>query len=400
MGMQSDQAFRYIFELAEMLVKQEGSDLFITAGSAPGLKVKGVIKRVGDTPLTGEQADFLVRSIMSDKQAKAFDATSEANFALHFRDMARFRVSAFKQRGTSGMVLRLIRSEIPSFEQLHLPNTLSELALTKRGLIMFVGATGAGKTTSLASMVDYRNAHAPGHIITIEDPIEFFHSHKQCIVNQREVGADTDSYHIALKNTLRQAPDVILIGEVRDREAMEHAIAFAETGHLVLTTIHANNADQAFDRILNFFPDEKRQQLLMELSFNMRAFVSQRLVPRSDVDGLIPAVEVLVNTPLVSELIFQGRIREIKEAMKRANEEGLITFDQSLFQLYEQQFIDYQSALRHADSVNNLRLMIKLKSKHTAPPEMSDTMAKVSIDRSSEEETFGIGRTAHIRHRE
>lgn len=398
--MESDRAFRYIFELAEMLVKQEGSDLFITAGSSPGLKVKGVIKRVGNTPLTGEQADFLVRSIMSDKQAKMFDESSEANFALHFKDMARFRVSAFKQRGTSGMVLRLIRSHIPSFEELHLPAMLRELAMTKRGLIMFVGATGAGKTTSLAAMIDYRNAEAPGHIITIEDPIEFFHQHKKCIINQREVGADTNSYHVALKNTLRQAPDVILIGEVRDREAMEHAIAFAETGHLVLTTLHANNADQAFDRILNFFPDEKRPQLLMELSFNMRAFVSQRLVPRSDVEGLIPAVEVLVNTPLVSELIFQGRIREIKEAMSRANEEGLITFDQSLFRLYEEQFIDYQTALRHADSVNNLRLMIKLKSKHASPPELSDSMAKVEIDRSGDEEMYGIGHASSARLRE
>ncbi|MEZ5594029.1 MAG: PilT/PilU family type 4a pilus ATPase [Gammaproteobacteria bacterium] len=397
--MESDRAFRYIFELAEMLVKQEGSDLFITAGSSPGLKIKGVIKRVGNTPLTGEQADFLVRSIMSDKQAKMFDESSEANFALHFKDMARFRVSAFKQRGTSGMVLRLIRSHIPSFEELHLPPMLRELAMTKRGLILFVGATGAGKTTSLAAMIDYRNASAPGHIITIEDPIEFFHHHKQCIINQREVGADTNSYHIALKNTLRQAPDVILIGEVRDREAMEQAIAFAETGHLVLTTLHANNADQAFDRILNFFPDEKRAQLLMELSFNMRAFISQRLVPRSDVEGLIPAVEVLVNTPLVSELIFQGRIREIKEAMSRANEEGLITFDQSLFRLYEEQFIDYQTALRHADSVNNLRLMIKLKSKHAAPPELSDTMAKVDIDRSGDDEMYGIGHVAAPRQR-
>jgi len=389
--MESDRAFRYIFELAEKLVKEEGSDLFITAGTPPGVKVKGRIHRVGTAALSNEQADYLVRSIMSDKQAKAFDETQEANFALHFKDMARFRVSAFKQRGTSGMVLRLIRSHIPSFEELHLPSLLRELAMTKRGLIMFVGATGAGKTTSLAAMVDYRNAQGPGHIITIEDPIEFFHQHKQCIINQREVGSDTGSYHVALKNTLRQAPDVILIGEVRDREAMEHAIAFAETGHLVLTTLHANNADQAFDRILNFFPDEKKAQLLMELSFNMRAFVSQRLIPRSDIEGLIPAVEVLVNTPLVSELIFQGRIREIKEAMSRANEEGLITFDQSLFNLYENQFIDYQSALRHADSVNNLRLMIKLKSKHTPPPELSDTMAKVDIDRSSEEELYGIG---------
>ncbi|MDX1605031.1 MAG: PilT/PilU family type 4a pilus ATPase [Candidatus Competibacterales bacterium] len=365
--MESDQAFRYIYELAEMMVKEGGSDLFVTAGSAPAIKVSGAMRRVGTDALSAEQADYLVRSIMNDRTTRQFDEHHEANFALHFEDLARFRVSAFKQRGASSMVLRLIRSDIPSFEQLHLPSTLRDLSMTKRGLIIFVGATGSGKSTSLAAMVDYRNENSFGHIITIEDPIEFFHQHKKSLVNQREVGADTDSYEIALKNTLRQAPDVILVGEVRDRAGMEAAIAFAETGHLVLTTLHANNADQAFDRIVNFFPDEKKAQIQMDLSFNLRAIISQRLIPRSDIKGLIPAVEVLINTPLVAELIFQGRIREIKETMTRSGEQGLITFDQSLFRLYEENRIDYQTALRFADSVNNLRLMIKLKSKRQPP---------------------------------
>lgn len=386
--MESDQAFKYILDLAELLVKEEGSDMFVTAGSAPAIKVRGAMRRVGNTALTSEQADYLVRSVMNDRTSREFDEVYEANFALHFENVARFRVSAFKQRGTSGMVLRHIRSDIPDFGTLHLPQILTDLSMTKRGLIVFVGGTGSGKSTSLAAMIDYRNSNSYGHIITIEDPIEFFHQHKKCIVNQREVGSDTDSYKIALKNTLRQAPDVILIGEVRDREGMEAAIAFAETGHLVLTTLHANNADQAFDRIINFFPDEKRPQLLMDLSFNMKAFVSQRLIPRCDKQALVPAVEVLVNTPLVAELIFQGRIREIKETMSRANEQGLITFDQSLFKLYDEGLIDYETALRFADSLNNLRLMIRLKSKRT-PPASGDALGNVSIQKTREEGQAG-----------
>lgn len=387
--MESDQAFRYILDLAELLIKEGGSDMFITAGSAPAIKVRGAMRRVGNTALTAEQADYLVRSVMNDRTSRAFDEAHEANFALHFENVARFRVSAFKQRGASGMVLRHIRSDIPDFESLHLPAILRDLAMTKRGMIVFVGGTGSGKSTSLAAMIDHRNSNSYGHIITIEDPIEFFHQHKKCLVNQREVGSDTNSYETALKNTLRQAPDVILIGEVRDREGMEAAIAFAETGHLVLTTLHANNADQAFDRIINFFPDEKRPQLLMDLSFNMKAFISQRLIPRADKEALIPAVEVLVNTPLVAELIFQGRIREIKDTMSRANEQGLITFDQSLFRLYDEGFIDYATALRFADSVNNLRLMIRLKSKRTPPPGSGESLGNVSIQKTPAEEQSG-----------
>ncbi len=383
--MESEQAFKYILDLAELLVKEEGSDIFITADSAPAIKVRGNIRRVGNNALTAEQADYLIRSVMNDRTSREFDECSEANFALHFKNVARFRVSAFKQRGSSGMVLRHVRSDIPDFESLHLPEILRDLSMTKRGLIVFVGGTGCGKSTSLAAMIDYRNSNSNGHIITIEDPIEFFHQHKRCIINQREVGSDTDSYTIALKNTLRQAPDVIHIGEVRDREGMEAAMAFAETGHLVLTTLHANNADQAFDRIINFFPDEKRPQLLMDLSFNMKAFISQRLIPRCDKPALVPAVEVLVNTPLVAELIFQGRIREIKDTMSRANEQGLITFDQSLFKLYDEGFVDYDTALRFADSLNNLRLMIRLKSKRT-PPVSGDALGNVGIQKTREEE--------------
>ncbi len=378
--MDNDRAFSYVRDLAELLVKQGGSDLFITAGMAPMVKVKGDFQRVGSDALTAEQSDLLVRSIMTDRVLGMFDKSHEANFAVYFQQVARFRISAFKQRGSSGMVLRHIRADIPTFEELNLPSSLADLSMTKRGLIIFVGATGCGKTTSLASMMDHRNEHAPGHIVTIEDPIEFYHQHKQCMINQREVGMDTDSYHVALKNTLRQAPDVILIGEIRDRVTMEAAINFAETGHLVFSTLHANNADQSFDRILNFFPVEQRDQTLMDLAFNIKAIISQRLVRRCDQDGLIPAVEILLNTSLVSDLIFKGRIREIKEVMQRSTEQGLVTFDQALFNLYEEDKISYQTALRNADSVNNLRLMIKLKSRHGPPPGSAESMTNIAIE--------------------
>jgi twitching motility protein PilU len=362
-----DKATQYLYDLTLKLLELEGSDIFITAGTPPALKVNQDIHRVGERKLTPQQTTLLVRSIMNDRQAREFDQHHEANFSLNFPDVARFRVSAFTQRGSAGMVLRLIQQRIPTIEELHLPSILKDVAMYQRGLVMFLGGTGCGKTTSMAAMLDYRNSQRREHIITVEDPIEFFHQHKLSLVDQREVGVDTDSYEVALKNTLRQAPNVILIGEVRDRETMQYAVNFAETGHLCLTTLHANNTDQAFDRIVNFFPEEKRAQVLMDLSFNVRAFISQRLLPREDAAGLIPAVEILLNTPLMAELIFQGRVKEIKSVMARSSEQGIVTFDDALFNLYETGCIGYETAIRHADSANNLRLRIKLESRRPPP---------------------------------
>ncbi len=369
-----DKATQYLYDLAIKLLELKGSDIFITAGSPAALKVNQEIHRVGSQKLMPQQTMLLVRSIMNDRQARAFDQYHEINFSLNFPDLARFRVSAYTQRGSASMVLRLIQQRIPTIEELNLPPLLTEIAMQKRGLVIFVGGTGCGKTTSLAAMLDYRNSHCREHIVTVEDPIEFFHRHKQCLVDQREVGVDTDSYEIALKNTLRQAPNVILIGEVRDRETMQQALNFSETGHLCLTTLHANNADQAFDRIVNFFPEEKRAQVLMDLSFNVKAFISQRLLPREDQPTLIPAVEVLLNTPLMAELIFQGRVKEIKSVMARSSEQGIITFDEALFKLYEASRISYETAIRHADSANNLRLRIKLESQRPQPRVMGETL--------------------------
>ncbi len=363
----SEKATQYLYELTLKLLEVKGSDIFITAGSPPALKINQDLRRVTGQNLTPQQAGFLVRSIMNDRQVREFDQHHEVNFSLNFPDVARFRVSAFTQRGSAGMVLRLIQQRIPTLDELNLPPILQDIAMAKRGLVIFLGGTGCGKTTSMAAMVDHRNAHSREHIITIEDPIEFFHRHKQSLVDQREIGVDTESYETALKNTLRQAPNVILIGEVRDKETMQAVINFAETGHLCLTTLHANNADQAFDRIVNFFSDEKRQQVLMDLSFNVKAFISQRLLPREDQPGLVPAMEILLNTPLMAELIFQGRIKEIKSVMTRSSEHGIITFDMALFDLYESGKISYETAVRHADSANNLRLKIKLESKRPAP---------------------------------
>ena len=362
-----DRATQYIYDLAVKLVDLKGSDIFITAGSPPAIKVNQEIHRVSGQKLMPQQTALLVRSIMNDRQAREFEAHHELNFSLNLPDLARFRVSAFTQRGSSGMVLRLIQQQIPTLDELNLPPLLKELVMQKRGLLIFVGGTGCGKTTSMAAMLDYRNTHAREHIVTIEDPIEFFHRHKQSLVDQREVGVDTESYDIALKNALRQAPNVILIGEIRDRETMQYAINFAETGHLCLTTLHANTTDQAFDRIVNFFPEEKRDQVLMDLSFNIRALISQRLLPREDQPGIIPAVEVLINTPLMADLIFQGRVKEIKPVMARSSEQGIVTFDAALFDLYESGRISYETAIRNADSANNLRLRIKLDSQRPQP---------------------------------
>ncbi|MBK8510027.1 MAG: PilT/PilU family type 4a pilus ATPase [Candidatus Competibacteraceae bacterium] len=375
----NDKATQYLYELALKLLELKGSDIFITAGSPAAFKINQEIRRVGGPSLSPQQVALLVRSIMNDRQAREFDQYHEVNFSLNFPDVARFRVSGFTQRGSAGMVLRLIQQRIPTLEELHLPPILRDIALAKRGLVIFLGGTGCGKTTSMAAMVDYRNSQCREHIITIEDPIEFFHRHKLSLVDQREVGVDTDSYETALKNTLRQAPNVILIGEVRDRETMQAVINFAETGHLCLTTLHANTTDQAFDRIINFFPEERHAQVLMDLSFNMKAFVSQRLLPRADQSGLIPAVEILLNTPLMADLIFQGRIKEIKTMMVRSSDQGIVTFDMALFDLYEAGQISYETAIRHADSANNLRLKIKLESKRP-PPRSASENSQLNVD--------------------
>jgi twitching motility protein PilU len=350
-------------EVHDMLVKmveKKASDLFVTAGVAPCMKVNGKLQTVDDTPLTPERTRELVLSCMNDTQRKDFVRSHECNFAISARGVGRFRVSAFYQRNLAGMVLRRIETKIPTVEELMLPPIVNDLAMTKRGLILFVGATGTGKSTSLAAMIGHRNRNSSGHIITIEDPIEYVHQHQKCIVTQREVGIDTESFDIALKNTLRQAPDVILIGEVRTRETMQHAITFAETGHLCLCTLHANNANQALDRIQNFFPADARDQLWMDLSLNLRAFIAQQLIPTVDGQARRAAIEVLINTPLVSDLIRKGEVHALKELMERSNELGMQTFDQSLYQLYMDGIISYENALAHADSQNNLRLMIKM----------------------------------------
>ncbi len=361
--MERDQATRFVHDLLKLLLSKKGSDLFITAEFPPAFKLDGRVLPVSNNPLTAQHAAEIVRAIMNDRQAAEFERTRECNFAIAPTGIGRFRVSAFVQQGKVGIVFRVIADKIPTTEELHLPPLINELAMAKRGIVIVVGATGSGKSTSLAAMVGYRNENSQGHIITIEDPIEYVHPHKNCIITQREVGVDCDSWQVALKNTLRQAPDVILIGEVRERETMEHAIAFAETGHLVMCTLHANSTNQALDRIINFFPEERRSQLLMDLSLNMRAMISQRLVAFKDRKGRIPAVEILVNTPYVADLIFKGEVQEIKEAMKKGREQGMQTFDQALYDLHESEYISYEDALRNADSVNDLRLNIKLNSK-------------------------------------
>jgi len=370
--MDRQQAANYVQALLKRAVDHNASDLFVTVGAPPSAKIDGKIVHLTDQKLSVENTQMLVRSIMTDKQVAHFEESHEANFAISLPGVARFRVNAFMQRGSEGMILRMIRSDIPDFDELKLPDVLGDIAMTARGLVIFVGATSSGKSTSLAAMLDYRNQNSRGHIVTIEDPIEFVHKHKGCLVTQREVGMDTNSFGEALKNTLRQAPDVILIGEIRDRETMDHAIAFAETGHLCLSTLHANNTNQALDRIINFFPEDRRQQLLMDLSLNLKSVVSQRLLRRADGDGRVPAVEVLLNTPLIGDLIFKGDVSEIKEVMKRSRELGMQTFDQALFDLYDSYQVDYDEAISKADSVNDLRLRIKLESKRGLPKSRDD----------------------------
>ena len=390
--MDRDKAIRYMHDLLRMMIQKDGSDLFITAGSVPSMKVDGKMTPLSNQSLSPQHTQVLVRSIMNDRQMAEFDATQECNFAISLPGVSRFRVNAFTQRGSVGVVLRVIRSDIPEFADLDLPPILKDVAMTTRGLVIFVGATGSGKSTSLAAMVGYRNENSKGHIITIEDPIEFIHNHRNCIVTQREIGVDTESYEIALKNTLRQAPDVILIGEIRDRETMDYAIAFAETGHLCLSTLHANSTNQALDRIINFFPEERRAQLLMDLSLNLKGIVSQRLIPRADGEGRVPAVEVMLNTPLMSDLIFKGHVHEIKELMAKSNELGMHTFDQALFDLYEAGMITYEDALRNADSLNDLRLRIKLESKSSKKEDLMSGLDKLSVEEASDSSTASVMR--------
>ena len=359
-------------DLLRRMKKVEGSDLFITAGFPPAIKVDGAIKPVSDKPLTPQQSSTLVRSIMNDKQTKDFDATKECNFAIAPTNIGRFRISAFIQQGLSGCVCRTITTEIPTLEELDLPPILKDIVMTKRGLVILVGGTGTGKSTTLAAMVGHRNQNSKGHIITIEDPIEYVHEHGGCVITQREIGVDTEGWHVALKNTLRQAPDVIMIGEIRDRETMEYGIQFAETGHLCLATLHANSANQALDRIINFFPEEKRDQLLMDMSLNIKALVSQRLIPRESGTGRIAAIEVLLNSPLIADLIFKGEVMAIKEVMAKSNRLGMKTFDQALFDLYEESIISYEEALKNSDSMNEVRLRIKLDSKRGVAKEEED----------------------------
>ncbi len=362
--MERDQALKFMHDLLRLMVQKNGSDLFITAGFPPAIKIDGRVVPQSNQVLSPQHTAELARAVMNDRQAAEFEATKECNFAISPAGIGRFRANAYIQQARVGLVLRTIAQRIPTFDDLGLPSVLRDIAMAKRGLVIFVGGTGTGKTTSLAAMVDYRNENSYGHIITVEDPIEYVHHHKNCIVSQREIGIDTEDWEAALKNTLRQAPDVILMGEIRDRETMDYAIAFAETGHLCLATLHANSANQAIDRIINFFPEDRRQQLLMDLSLNLRALISQRLLPLKERKGRVPAVEILLNSPLIADLIFKGEVPGIKEVMKRSRELGMQTFDQSLFQLYEDEQITYEDALRNADSVNDLRLQIKLHSKH------------------------------------
>jgi twitching motility protein PilU len=377
--MERDQASKFVNDLLRLMLARNGSDLFLTAEFPPAIKVDGKINKVSPQPLTGQHTLQLARTVMNDKQAAEFEKTKECNFAISPQGIGRFRVNAFLQQGHVGLVFRTIPQTLPTIDKLNLPKILKDVSMAKRGLVIFVGATGSGKSTSLAAMVDHRNENSYGHIITIEDPVEFVHPHKNCIVTQREVGIDTEGWEAALKNTLRQAPDVILMGEIRDRETMDHAVAFAETGHLCMATLHANSSNQALDRIINFFPEERRAQLLMDLSLNLKALVSQRLLPHQEGKGRIAAVEILLNTPLVADMIFKGEVGEIKELMKRSRELGMQTFDQALFDLYEANSVSYEDALRNADSVNDLRLQIKLHSQRARNPDLASGTEHLTI---------------------
>ena len=377
--MERDQASVFVNDLLKLLQSRNGSDLFITADFPPAIKVDGKITKVSPQPLNAGHTMALARAVMNDRQTAEFERTMECNFAISPPGIGRFRVNAFIQQGKVGMVMRVIPAAPPTIDGMGLPQVLKEIAMYKRGLCILVGGTGSGKSTSLAAMVDWRNENSYGHIITVEDPVEFLHPHKNCVVTQREVGLDTETWAAALKNTLRQAPDVILMGELRDRETMEHAVAFSETGHLCLATLHANSSNQALDRIINFFPEERRAQLLMDLSLNLKALVSQRLIPRQNSKGRTAAVEILLNTPLISDLIFKGEVSEIKEIMKKSRNLGMQTFDQALYDAYESNLISYEDALRSADSLNDLRLQIKLTSRRAKTQDLAAGTENFSI---------------------
>ncbi len=366
--MESERPIDFIHDLLKLMVSRKGSDLFITVGFPPAIKVDGKVTPVSNQKLNAAHTQAFARVLMNDRRMAEFEATKECNFAIAPVDIGRFRVNAFVDQNGIGLVMRTITTKIPTFDELGLPPVLREVAMTVRGLVIVVGGTGSGKSTTLAAMIGYRNEHSFGHIITIEDPVEFVHEHRNCIINQREIGVSTDSWAAALKNTLRQAPDVILIGEIRERETMEHAVAFAETGHLCFATLHANSANQALDRIINFFPEDRRQQLLMDLSLNVRAFLSQRLVPRESGRGRVAAFEIMLDSPLIKDLIFKGEVHGIKEIMTRSRELGMQTFDEALFDLYQQKVISYEDAVRFADSANDLRLRIKLEPGGRKPP--------------------------------
>ena len=377
--MDSGQSTKFMYDLLRLMLSRKGSDLFITADFPPAIKLDGKMTPVMDQKLTGQHTADLVRAMMNDKQAAEFEATKECNFAISPSGIGRFRVNCFVQQGKVGMVLRTITTTIPKFEDLGLPPVLKDVVMNKRGLVIMVGGTGSGKSTTLAAMIGYRNHNSYGHIITIEDPVEYVHPHVNCLITQREVGVDTASWESALHNTLRQAPDVILIGEIRSRETMEHAVSFAETGHLCMGTLHANSANQALDRIINFFPEERRAQLLMDLSLNLKALVSQRLIPLKEGKGRTAAIEIMLNSPLIADLIFKGEVHEIKEIMKKSRELGMQTFDQALFDLYEAGKISYEDALRNADSVNDLRLNIKLHGKESQNRDISAGIEHLNI---------------------
>lgn len=377
--MNQEQAIKFMHDLLRLMLSKKASDLFITAGFPPAFKIDGKMTPVSQQSLSAQHTEELARAIMNDKQIAEFEVSRECNFAINPTGIGRFRVNAFVQQQKVGIVLRTITTKIPEFDDLSLPQMLKDVVMSKRGLVVFVGGTGSGKSTSMAALIGYRNKNSYGHIITIEDPVEYVHEHINCIITQREVGVDTESWEAALKNTLRQAPDVILIGEIRDRETMEHAIAFAETGHLCMGTLHANSANQALDRIINFFPEERRLRLLMDLSLNLKAFVAQRLIPVKDGKGRVAAIEVLLNSPLISDLIFKGHVHEIKEIMKRSREMGMQTFDMALFELYEAGKISYEDALRNADSVNELRLQIKLEGAESKDKDLNSGIEHLSI---------------------
>jgi len=388
--MERDQAIKFVLDLLKMMISKEGSDMFVTVGFPPAIKIHGNVTPVTKTPLKPEDTKAMVYAVMRDKQLKEFEATNECNFAISPPGIGRFRANAFVQQGHMGMILRTITTDVPTLAGLNLPEVLKDISLTKRGLVIMVGGTGSGKSTSMAAMINHRNENQAGHIITLEDPIEYVHPHKKCIVTQREIGLDAMSWEVALKNTLRQTPDVILMGEIRDAESMEHAIAFAETGHLCVATLHANSANQAMDRVINFFSEERRGQLLMDLSLNLKSVIAQRLLRTPDGKGRSAAIEILINSPLIADLILKGEIHSIKEIMSKSRELGMVTFDQALFDLLEADKITMDEALKNADSANELRLKVKLEGKDAKGTDALGGLGHLSLEDDEEEDDQGM----------